>query len=502
MALDLHGFVTAPNQYEGLYKVADDIDKRNQRKMLQQQESVKAAKEKDANKISNAKFLTNYLDPKDHLSGSNYDPITNHLLSSALNQALDMSNQDVPLDQIVMGIGPLVNKVNDYTSKAKMYTQNKKAFIDEASKNKGYDPKALNDAIDNEAFYTTDPKTGQKVLKDINDVDPAVNYGLQAIKNNPYAVTTDEGIKDYIDKLPKFTNTDSVKRTNSRGGSEMRRTKITAPAMMTVDNDGNLVPKFQIATDEGHPVMHEFTDEDGNKKNAPVRLLDEKEFDNIMSRNHSIADWVRGQVMNAGQGTDLNSPKAKNVARAILYDEFKRRGAGSMEDAEETKANPAPRINIRVNANNSTTNKDGNYGNEFDNLGDHTFPSGAKIEGGVMYNNDGSKKTGKVSIPMSAIPATLEASLQSIDKDNLLKKDDGFVTFDVVDGVPQSVETKKGFSFKRNANTVGQQNIGKGAKFEGNKPFGERGKESHENSSPHKLVEAKGKTGKKIFIPQ
>ena len=68
MPLDLHGFTAPVDQYGGLYQVASDMNKRNAERQ--------AAKDKAAaNQASMAKFLVDYTNPKDHLTGTLYDPI-------------------------------------------------------------------------------------------------------------------------------------------------------------------------------------------------------------------------------------------------------------------------------------------------------------------------------------------------------------------------------------------------------------------------------------------
>ncbi len=328
MAVQVQDFVIPEHNYGGLHKAANTVERKNEREQeLQRQQT--------ARKGASATFLTNYLDPKDRLTGTNYDPEIVKGFDDLLQEGIKLVNTGADTNMVMMALAPKVSKLNEYSTKAKLVNQRLKEQLAQIPANSGYDKGRLEQQARQAAFM--DDK-GQ--LKEIDTVDPEVDYITETIKKYPDRVTTDIGIDEFVRTSPKFTNTDIVKRTNSKGGYERKKTKVTAPAWMIVDDEGELVPRYEIALENGQPQTYEFTTTDGKTKNAPIRLMDEKDFNSILSGNPAIADWVRGQVIKANPGIDINSPQAKNAARAIMYDELKRRKPGGMEDVEEVKANP------------------------------------------------------------------------------------------------------------------------------------------------------------------
>jgi hypothetical protein len=117
-----------------------------------------------------------------------------------------------------------------------------------------------------------------------------------------------------------------------------------------------LVPKYETAHDGGKPLMHTFTDAKGVKTEAPVRVLDEGTFDNMLQRDPSIADHIKGVVKahigeykdENGQPLDIGSPKAKLVARAIAYDELNRRKKASIEQAQIDNKPSAAQVHVNL----------------------------------------------------------------------------------------------------------------------------------------------------------
>lgn len=380
--LDLRGFNSGDVDFSGLYKVGDDL-RYNKQLQERKDERLQEQKDKDeATLASNAKFLQNTFDPKQHLTGSLYDPVTTQLMSKAYGQALQLAQQKVPLDQILMATQPLVNKINDYTQKATMYTANKKEFLDQMKGVKGYDAKALSDEMDKAAFYDQDPATGQLTLN-VDKADPTNNYGLDVIKNSPDKVTNSSGLEDMVKTYKPSTFIDRVKRTNAKGGYEMRKTKVVAPAWTTIDDNGDVVPKFQIAKDGDNVITHPFVDDKGNVKNEPVRLLDNATFHSLLSSDEGMAtaDWLKGELKKAGVSTDLNSTQANHAARAILYTELKNRTPIQYDDIEDTKANPIPRINVNVNNGNQPQKVIDLYNGDENNVGLKQIVFGDKAKG-------------------------------------------------------------------------------------------------------------------------
>lgn len=351
--LDLRGFINEPQQWAGLYHAADQLEKRNYRDnalALQQQAKRNAA----------GTFLQNYLDPKDYLSGTAYDPMILQGLQTAMQQgsALAASGADSPT--LMMALGPMVNKLSTYAVNAKNINKN---VDDQISKMKesgeiGYDFSKLKDEALRNAFYKTDAKTGQSML-DPDQADPTVNWIQKAIETSPEKVTNSVGFDTFADKAKMKTLADSVDEYDKFGNETKNKYNLKFQEYMVPERNTKgivtgFVPKHDIATEQASPLLHTFIDENGKEKKAPVRLLDEGFFDSLPS---GLINNIKGQVkkhlaeyeLATGEKISMNSPKAKHVARALAYDELNRpqRNSGSIEHAGVDKPSNAM-INLRV----------------------------------------------------------------------------------------------------------------------------------------------------------
>lgn len=341
MPLDLHGFTAPVDQYGGLYQVASDMNKRNAERQ--------AAKDKAAaNQASMAKFLVDYTNPKDHLTGTLYDPIITKGYSDILQEGtkLIQSNPSLTTDMLLTALAPLVGKLSEYSEKAKTINDNIKLGLQGIGENSGYDKLKLEAMAKKKAFLDDN---GQ--IKDLQTIDPTINYVIQTVKDNPFDVTNNKGIDEWLKNENRVINSTKVKNENDRGGYELKNVKTNAYSWAVPDvngmgvNDRTFVPAFNEAMDNGKKLMHDFPNGNGGVVTAPVRMVQEPLFKRIMGNSPGTADWVRGQVLQHikdykdenGNPIDINSPQANNMARAILYDELKTRGLGGMEDVVDTK---------------------------------------------------------------------------------------------------------------------------------------------------------------------
>lgn len=335
MPIDIHGFNYAPNRFEGLYKMGDDIQQERLRKeaLLKQQQG---------NLNANAKYLTDYLDSKDHLTGTPFDPVLVQKYQGVLNKALGYAQEGADLPNILMAIGKDVGDLNEYSTKAKTLNEQLKNQLGQLKEFKGYNIQALDQEAKKAAFYNPDG-----TLKDISQVDPDQNYIADVIKNSPEKVTNDAGLDDFITKAGKLENDQDITTYKPSGGMSKKRVRVSAAPFMQLDKDtkgvvtsNDLVPQYEHALDGGQPILH---------NGQPVRLLDNGLFKSMMSQRPDMADWVRGQVKQhlneyqntTGQKVDENSPQASLIARSILYDELKNRARGSVMD-NEIQNKPSP----------------------------------------------------------------------------------------------------------------------------------------------------------------
>jgi len=355
MALDLRGFMEEPNQWTGLYHVADQLEKRKLRadQLALQQQSRRAAA---------GTFLQNYLDPKDMLTGTAYDPMIVQGMQAAMQQGAKLAAAGADAPTLMMALGPMVNKLSLYSTNAK--TINKQ--VDEQIKLMresgltGYDYSALKDEAMRNAFYKRD-KNGAQTLIDPSEIDPSANYVQKAIEANPGKLTTAAGLDLFAKNSPMSKTLYDRQKYTGMGELDRSKVHLIGQTWLTPERDKSgsitdLVPKHDVATEGGQPLIHDFKDEQGKVTRAPVRLLSEDVFDDMMQRRPDIADYIKGVVSQhlgeykdkSGQAIGINDPKAKMVARAIAYDELNRRKSATIERADIIDKPSPAQISVNV----------------------------------------------------------------------------------------------------------------------------------------------------------
>jgi len=338
--LNLDGFITPTDNFAGLYKLGDTLQRKN---YLDSAKADRAQRESDrlkAQQNAQSEFFTNELNKKNNLTGSLYDNNISGLLGNALQQAQKLSSQGAQTSDIQMAIQPLLDQVNTYQSKAKMYDANKKAWLESMKGVNGYDLNKVSKLADQSAFYETDPKTGQPVLNP-DKADPSFDYYTKVIQDHPELVTNSNGISDLVNKFKPDISTSIVKRTNEKGGYVYRKTKVSANPYMVVDN-GDVVPQYEIAKD-GDKVL---TDDKGQ----PIKVLPQDVFNSMLSSKEgtATADWLKGQLRLLGDSTDFKNANSNLTARHILWQQLKDKTPVHMEDVDNQKDNPIYRPSISI----------------------------------------------------------------------------------------------------------------------------------------------------------
>jgi len=354
MPLDLRGFTNEPNQWAGLYHAADTLEKN---KLRADQLAISAQAKRNAA----GTFLQNYLDPKDFLTGTAFDPMLIHGLQTATEHGAQLAAAGADSPTLMMALGPMVNKLATYAANAKNIN---KQVDDQISKMKesgaiGYDYAKLKDESIRNAFYKTDEKTGQSML-DPDNADPTVNWIQKAIEKSPERVTTSQGFDQFADKAKMKTLADSVKSYDSHGNDNETKYNLKFQEYMTPERDikgkvTRFVPLHDVATEKGNPLIHTFTDASGKEVKAPVRLLDESTFDTLPE---GLIDNIKGQVkahLNeyetaTGEKIPMGSPKAKYIARALAYNELNspHRNFGSIEHAGVYDKPSSAQVNLNI----------------------------------------------------------------------------------------------------------------------------------------------------------
>lgn len=349
MAIDVSNFIVQPDDSRGLYQLADTLEKKRYR-------DQQVANQKAQQKNASVTYLNNYLDKKDYLSGTVGDPVIVNGINDAMTQGMELINKGADPATIQMALSPLVGKISQYSTKAKVIKQQ---ITDSASKlkqYKGYNLDALIDEATKGAFF--DEKGG---LRDINNVDPATDWIGEAIKRAPEKVTTAEGLNEFAKNTPMSKMFSDITTYDANGAMNKTKAHLTGQNFLQPDVDEKgvtigMVPRHDIATENGSPIMHTFVGADGKEVKAAPRLLDEGTFNNMMGQRPDVADYINSLVRQHikeykdtdGNPIDINSPKAKLLARAIAYDELNRRKSSSIENVQVQDKPSNQELNIRM----------------------------------------------------------------------------------------------------------------------------------------------------------
>jgi hypothetical protein len=356
--MDLQGFSTPQQGYEGLFKLGDDL---RQKKYAEEQRDYQPSQALAGRKDANDKYFTNLLNPKDYLTGTHYDPNTIKLLQDATQQAYELSSKGADMNQITMAIAPLVGKVADYSSKAKMYQAQKKQILEKFKGKAGYDMEAIDRILDEETFYRTDPKTGERVF-DVDAADPSLRSPMERILTSRlHEITNNKAFSAWGEKSTVALYDDEVGDVDRLGNKTKTKLKTQrvnwAVPEKKADGSWGFVPKYDVAADNQIPITHEFTQPDGKKVNAPIRLVDEDVYQQVMRSEDGAADYIKGIINSEmkeyrdpnGNPVTPNSPYAQLVARAIIYDELKPL-AGAKSIVKTGRDETLSNIQVKINA--------------------------------------------------------------------------------------------------------------------------------------------------------
>lgn len=349
MALDVSGLIIKPSEFEGLTQAGQTLERRKLKEEDQKQK-------KEAGKRATANFLTNYLDPKDYLTGTAYDPTLIKGFNDLMQQGASLAAQGADPTQLIMALGPGVSRLSNYSSKAKGINQK----IDEQIKGlkdsgvTGVDYSKLREVALGTAFQTKDG------VLDIESADPSVNYIGKALQDRPEDFTTSEGLDEYARKSPMTKRLSDVSRYSKTGGLTREKAHVIGQNWLTedMDDEGNtvLVPKYEYATDNGKPIVETIKDKSGQSHLRQIRLLDEGEFDRMMEGDIGSNLYMRGQINQAlkdheketGEKVNRDSPQAKRIARAVAYQELDKRKTSTIENVD-VMGKPSPQeVTLKV----------------------------------------------------------------------------------------------------------------------------------------------------------
>lgn len=348
--LDVSGFNVPEENFGGLYQAANRVEQTRR-------ENDRLAQEKSSRQTATSKFLADYLDPKEHLTGTNYDPQIVGGFQDVLQKAQDLAAKGANTNDILMAIGPSVSKLNQYSTKAKLINDQVKNSVSKLKSYQGYNTEALQQEALKNAFYGPDGK-----LKDIAQVDPQQDYVTMAAQNNPELVTTSKGLDDFVNKTPMADYSRNV-QTAYAGRTKNSKYEAKHPFWEDLQKD----EKGNVAVDAtGNPLGLDveggiMQDDKGQTisdpaTGKPFRAMDKNNFNAIMSHNPDVADYIRGQVnqhfkaAGAKQLPSEGSAQWDMMARHILGDELKTRSRSTFRTIDQQKET-APAIKVEIGQN-------------------------------------------------------------------------------------------------------------------------------------------------------
>lgn len=382
--LDLSGFDNKENNWTGLNQVTNTLQ-------TQRREDQQLAREREGKQAATSKFLTDYLDPKDHLTGTNYDPQIVGGFQGILQKAQELVAKGASTNDVLMAIGPSVSKLNQYSISAKQINENIKNQVQKLKQYSGYNLEAIQAEAQKAAFMGPDGK-----MKDISSVDPNQDYVSMVAKNNPELITSGKGLDDFVAKTPmsEFLQNDT---TTYAGRSRNVKVEAKHPFYMGIQRDaqGNLSTDVN-GREKGMDILGSPMVDDNNKPivnpqtGQPFMALDKNAFNAIMTHNPDVADYIRGQVnrhFKEAGAKDLpaeGSPQWDMMARHILGDELKTRDRSTFRVSDVEKET-APAIKVEL----------GRDPNALDALA--KYESAVKLKGDYSIYDPKSEKTIKTN---------------------------------------------------------------------------------------------------------
>jgi len=344
MAIDVSGFTTPEQSFQGLFHLAHDMRDDTAR-------AERTQREERARKATSGKFLTDYLDPTQYLTGTNYDPLRAQKLAEIMNEGVGLINTEgVDNNMLMMALAPKVNRLIQEGETIKAVDAQRKQAMAMLKDQKGINQQRFNDAFKDYVFYETDEKTGQKKLKDITQLDPSQNFADEILRTQDVYDPT--GFDEFVQKSGKDTRQKSVKMTGAKGGMTAKDIDFTSPSWMQPEEDargvftGEFVPEYEVAIRDGKPAMGQF-----GKTTAPVRMLSKEIWETALPVSAKAFAIQEARKAAKEQGIPVSDPRVEDFARAIAYDYAKASGKqfSTFKERVQQKEAPAPKFNINVN---------------------------------------------------------------------------------------------------------------------------------------------------------
>lgn len=450
MALDLSGFVTPEQKFEGLYKLGEVIG-------AKKKAEAKAAEETKAEKATMSTMLQKMVDPKDYLSGAPTDPQIVKGFNDVYQQGLELINNNKGMNNAMLSAAlfPQVNKLAQYGTAAKVIKKN----LDESLKN--YDKNYYNIPLLKESTLKKVYLKDDGSLKDIEDIqfDPSTLDNV--VSENGAGIVNSRVVSDALSKYGNIQNA-ATSVTRDKSGRLISETKNVTykPYEQLNPETGEFEPISEVATDSGAPIKH---------NGELVKVIPDNIYNDMrMKGGKPFDDWLNGQVQahikeyskqqmpTAGvppesAQIDINSPQAELIKKSMLHDLlYQNRTSKQITTQKDIQRLPSRAKGGTYNYNYGTGGGAAEQGEGLvlDEIGNVTplELAGGKyvVENGSVSDKEGNPYSGEIYVSKENLPT----SLKTIMKSGGIEIGKG-ANFVVKDGEIQAIKTKQGIANRK-----------------------------------------------------
>lgn len=351
MALDIKGFVTPEQTFEGLKTLGETY-------AAKQTAKAKAEEAKTARKAALQKVFDGKFETKDYLTGTVHDPHITERLFNAKNKVYQFIQEhpESNISDIELFASPLIRSIAIDSDKLKELERQRvrgEAYVKTIP---GADPIKFNEQFKKRALLNPDGT----VPDDLSGIDITKDYGTDVLENAP--IWNTGAIDNLITKAGtgKYKKAVSVRDANKK--TRATEIDIESPLNMqpVLDSTGHFAGEFEMPhvlyTENGKvkemPLIDESTglvkkDAQGNDMTTPIKMLELEDWQTIKN-DFPTKKLIEQQVRQ--QGKDPNTPEGDNLGRAIAFQMVNASSKAKTKYSEITKqaAAPAPTTNVNV----------------------------------------------------------------------------------------------------------------------------------------------------------
>lgn len=286
-------------------------NQRNQALRLRQEEEQR--QQQDAL----VKYVGSEFADKNYMTGSAYDPVINKQLADIRQKYAGMLQKPgFNMADVQFLMQKDLSDMTSLSSNIKALRTNVDQQVKSYEKFPGIDANALRQVALTNAFYKTDPKTGQRVLKASTELDPSEDYIQSVIRENPDLVAKgDQGLRTQLKAFQPQSTGDAVTKEVKGVTTEHKYTAKLPPYMQLVKDANGIATGVEVRGEE----LPNFKNPDG----SAIKVADQDTYQTFITNpaaavalNSMFKNW------NSSQKTkiDPSSDEADIVRRKLLYD--------------------------------------------------------------------------------------------------------------------------------------------------------------------------------------